>query len=74
MQAGVPAALARFDQNLTHEFSVAYTWTLNPHFDIRLTGNMIIPLDGAKDIADTRIATVGGGLAVVCRRGRGVAW
>jgi hypothetical protein len=54
IQAGVPLRLANFDQDLTHEFSIAYTWTLNPHFDIRLTGNLIIPMDGAKDIARTQ--------------------
>jgi hypothetical protein len=54
IQAGVAAALAHFDQSLTHEFSVAYTWTLNPHFDIRLSGNVILPQDGAKDIAATQ--------------------
>jgi hypothetical protein len=54
IQAGVPAVLANFDQNLTHEFSVVYIWTLNPHFDIRLSGNIIVPLDGSKDIARTQ--------------------
>jgi hypothetical protein len=48
------AAVASFDQNLTQEFSLSYTWTLNPHFDIRLTGNVIIPQDGAKAIARTQ--------------------
>jgi len=54
LQSGVAPALARFDQNLTHEISLSYTWTLNPYFDIRLTGNMIIPQEGAKDIARTQ--------------------
>jgi hypothetical protein len=48
------AAVRDFDENLTHEFSVSYTWTLNPHFDIRLTGNVILPQDGAKAIARTQ--------------------
>jgi hypothetical protein len=48
------AAVRDFDENLTHEFSIAYTWTLNPHFDIRLSGNVILPLDGAKAIARTQ--------------------
>jgi hypothetical protein len=54
IQAGVPIRLANFERDLTHEFSLAYTWTLNPHFDIRLTGNIIIPMNGAKDIAQTQ--------------------
>ena len=56
MPAAQRAALAaaQFDHSLTHEISLSYTWTLNPHFDIRLTGNVIIPQDGAKDIARTQ--------------------
>jgi hypothetical protein len=56
------AAVRDFDENLTHEFSIAYTWTLNPHFDIRLTGNIIIPLDGAKAIARTQDCEAAPGL------------
>jgi hypothetical protein len=52
--AGVDPALANFDKNLTHELSLSYTWTLNPHFDIRLTGNIVIPQEGSKDIARTQ--------------------
>jgi opacity protein-like surface antigen len=52
--AGVDPALASFDKNLTHELGFTYTWTLNPHFDIRLAGNMVIPQEGAKDIARTQ--------------------
>jgi len=54
IRAGVRPGLARFEQDLTHEFQLQYTWTLNPHFDIRLTGNVMLPQDGVKTIAATQ--------------------
>jgi hypothetical protein len=34
-----------------HEIGGFYTWTVNPHFDIRLAGNVGIPGSGYKDLA-----------------------
>ncbi len=38
---------------LYHEAFVSWEWTLNRHFDIRLSGSVLIPGEGAKDIAAT---------------------
>jgi hypothetical protein len=34
-----------------HEVGGFWMWTLNPHFDIRLSGNLAIPGNGYKDLA-----------------------
>ena len=34
-----------------HEVGGSWQWTLNPHFDIRLSGNLAIPGGGYKDLA-----------------------
>jgi hypothetical protein len=34
-----------------HEVGGYWLWTLNPYFDIRLSGNMAIPGQGSKDLA-----------------------
>jgi hypothetical protein len=34
-----------------HEVGGFWQWTLNPHFDLRLSGNIAIPGEGYKDIA-----------------------
>jgi hypothetical protein len=34
-----------------HEVGGYWLWTLNPYFDIRLSGNMAIPGQGYKDLA-----------------------
>jgi hypothetical protein len=47
------------DDTLYHQIGGAYTWTLNRHFDIRLSGNVFIPADGVKDIAATQICSGG---------------
>jgi hypothetical protein len=44
---------------LYHEIDAAWTWTLNPHFDIRLAGNLLIPAEGVKSIAATQICDGG---------------
>jgi hypothetical protein len=36
-----------------HEVVAAWTWTLSQYFDIRLTGNVAIPGEGSKDIAES---------------------
>jgi hypothetical protein len=41
---------------LYHNLYATWMWTLNPHFDIRLTGNILIPAAGAKDIARTVVS------------------
>jgi hypothetical protein len=38
---------------LYHEAMLVWEWTLNRHFDIRLSGSVLIPGAGAKDIAET---------------------
>ncbi len=40
-----------------YEVGGLYQWTLNPHFDIRISGNIAIPGEGYKDIG--RLATCG---------------
>jgi hypothetical protein len=50
---------ADVDDLLYHEIDLAYTWTLSRHFDIRAAGTLMIPADGAKDIASTQICRGG---------------
>jgi hypothetical protein len=50
---------ADIDDMLYHEIDLAYTWAPSRHFDIRLAGAMMLPADGAKDIAATRICSGG---------------
>ena len=40
-----------------HEIGGSWQWALNPHFDIRLSGNIALPGEGYKDLA--RLATCG---------------
>ena len=49
-------------KTLYHEIGGFWQWTLNPYFDIRLSGNIGIPGDGYKGIAqlsDCNLAVVG---------------
>lgn len=39
------------DKTLYHELGAFWMWTLNPHFDIRVTGSLGINGEGGKDIA-----------------------
>lgn len=49
---GVDAGFTgRIRKTLYHEVGGFWMWTLNPHFDIRLTGQIGIPGDGTKDLA-----------------------
>jgi hypothetical protein len=41
----------RMSKGLYHEIGGFWFWTLNPHFDIRLSGNIGIPGEGTKDLA-----------------------
>jgi hypothetical protein len=45
---GVPISKA-----LYHSLNAYWMWNLSRHFDIRLSGSVIIPLEGVKDIART---------------------
>jgi hypothetical protein len=45
---GVPIS-----NSLYHEVNVQWQWTLSRHFDFRLAGSVVLPADGAKDIART---------------------
>jgi hypothetical protein len=47
------------DESQWHELMAAWLWTISPHFDIRLTGNVVIPGEGAKDIAGAVNCRVG---------------
>lgn len=42
------------DEALFHEIGVKWLWTLNKHFSFRPRAYVIIPADGAKDIAETQ--------------------
>jgi hypothetical protein len=41
-------------KSMTNELALMWTWTLNPHFDIRAFGAIAIPGSGAKDIASAQ--------------------
>jgi len=43
-----------------YELGGFYQWTLNPHFDIRLSGNIAIPGEGYKDLARLANCNPGG--------------
>lgn len=50
----IETALGRsIDETLYHEIFLQWEWTLNRHFDIRLSGSVLLPGSGAKDIAET---------------------
>jgi hypothetical protein len=50
----IETALGRnIDETLYHEIFLSWEWTLNRHFDIRLSGSVLLPGSGAKDIAET---------------------
>jgi hypothetical protein len=48
IQAGVIRGIRK---DLYHDIGAFWMWTLNPHFDIRVTGNMGIAAGGYKDLA-----------------------
>jgi hypothetical protein len=48
LQAGV---IRKIRRDLYHEVGGFWMWTLNPHFDIRLAGNVAIAGDGSRDLA-----------------------
>ena len=53
----VEAALGvNVSKSLYHDIGAVWTWTLNSHFDIRLMGQIILPGEGSKDIAQTVFA------------------
>jgi len=49
------------DESMTHELVAAYTWTPSPWFDVRITGQAVIPGEGAKDIASVQDCDPGAG-------------
>jgi hypothetical protein len=50
----IEAAIGRsVKESLYHEVMLVWEWTLNRHFDIRLSGSVLIPGEGAKDIAES---------------------
>jgi hypothetical protein len=48
IQAGT---IRKIRKALYYEFGGFWMWTLNPHFDIRLAGNVVINGDGGRDLA-----------------------
>jgi hypothetical protein len=46
-----PGFTGRIHKTLYHEVGGFWMWTLNPHFDIRLSGNIGIPGQATKDLA-----------------------
>ena len=48
IQAGV---IRKIRRDLYHEIGGFWQWTLNPHFDIRLAGNVAVAGDGSRDLA-----------------------
>ncbi len=46
-----PGFTGSISKTLYHELGAFWMWTLNPHFDIRLTGNIGIAGEGGKDLA-----------------------
>ncbi len=45
-----PGFTGRIRKDLYHELGAFWMWTINPHFDFRLTGNIGINGEGGKDI------------------------
>jgi hypothetical protein len=46
-------------KTMYHEIMAVWTWTLNPHFDIRLAGSVVVPGNGTEDIARTVVCPNG---------------
>jgi len=56
----IETALGRsVKESLYHELMGQWFWVISPHFDIRLTGNVMLPGEGAKDIAEAVFCRVG---------------
>jgi hypothetical protein len=45
---------ANVNESIEHEVQLQYQWSPSPYFDVRLTGGMLIPGDGSKDVAATK--------------------
>ncbi len=45
-----------FSRSIWHELGLQYTWMINKHFNFRAIGNMLVPSEGSKDIAETVFA------------------
>jgi hypothetical protein len=48
IQAGT---IRKIRKSLYHELGAFWMWTLNPHFDIRVAGNVAAAGDGSRDLA-----------------------
>ena len=48
IQAG---RIHKIRKDLYYEIGGFWQWTLNPHFDIRLAGNVAVAGDGSRDLA-----------------------
>jgi hypothetical protein len=42
----------KINETLYHEIMLVWEWTLSRHFDIRASGSVLLPGEGAKDIAE----------------------
>jgi len=47
-------------KGIYHEVGGYWFWTLNPHFDIRLAGNLAFAANGSKDLAELSACNPGG--------------
>ena len=68
IQAGM---IRKIRRDLYHEIGGFWQWTLNPHFDIRLAGNVAVAGDGSRDLA--HLADCGTAGAVRRCEGEGTA-
>ena len=60
------------NNTLYHEALLLWEWTLNRHFDIRLSGSVLIPGEVPKTLQDLHDRELrSGGL---CRRGHRLPW
>ena len=59
------------NNTLYHEAMLLWEWTLNRHFDIRLSGSVLIPGEVPKTLQDLHDRGCAG---VLCRRGHRLPW
>jgi hypothetical protein len=64
IQAGV---IRKIRRDLYHEIGGFWQWTLNPHFDIRLAGNVAIAGDGSRDLAHLADCDPAAGVRRTCQ-------
>ena len=50
-ELAAPGAPKHIGKGIYHEVGGFWLWTLNPNFDIRLSGNLAFAANGSKDLA-----------------------